>query len=159
MTSQPTKTFYSREDQPPSHSAWLVWMDAHPSDWSHLDYERQFLLTSNFNEPLTDADLTWIEHDNTADEVPPCRVCGRALSPGRVEGRRTTWMCSSLIPNPDKKEPKDPDLIRDPAWDPMEDRIGLSLHHVWSEWWQTRVGDPLVLRLVHELRRLRVQHG
>lgn len=77
----------------------------------------------------------------TADEVPPCRVCGRPLSIQRAGGgERTIWGCDGWESDPDEPGHN----RRAPGYDPSGN------HYERSRWEQFRNGDSDVLTLLAE---------
>lgn len=91
----------------------------------------------------------------TPSTVPPCIVCGDALSAGSFGGGRPTiWSCSNLM-----EDPNNPDhLIPKPG----RERIGTpkeSEHYRRSRYEQTRTGDSRVLSLIDEFERRWLAEG
>lgn len=89
---------------------------------------------------LSDADLCTVLRDRyTPDPVPPCRVCGDALSVASSGGgQATVYACSEWMEdtaNPGK-------LVRKPDWSGADD------HYMRSRWTAYRGGDDHVLELL-----------
>lgn len=77
----------------------------------------------------------------TAEAIPPCGVCGRALRIQRAGGgEATVWGCDGLEDDPDNPG----HLRRSPTYDPSDDHYGR------SRWTQHRPGDADVLALLTE---------
>lgn len=100
------------------------------------------------DDKTTDADLDAIVRRYTPEKIPPCRVCGGALSIAHCGGGiPTVWACSGLEP-----DPAHPECYRNAPGRKCADE-----HYVQSEYTQYRHGDPDVLALVAEMRRLRAE--
>lgn len=92
----------------------------------------------------TDDDVVWmLTRRYTADEVPPCHICGGALSPQSMGGGRpTTWACDGREDDPD----------RPGHWRWQEGRGVVDDHYKQSYWTQHRTGDGLVLDALRRLQ-------
>ena len=85
-------------------------------------------------------ELLRIRH--TADEPPPCPVCGGALSLSSTQGI-TRWSCSIWEDDPDESGK----LRLKPGRRVTDD------HYTLSRWVQERRGEPWVLELISRVER------
>ena len=93
-------------------------------------------------ERLTDAAIAEMEAWATADPVPPCRVCGAALTYGAVGGGGATiWGCPHGAAEARARYPEP----------------GRWAHYEQSRHVQERSGHPAVRRLIAALRQSRAR--
>ena len=95
----------------------------------------------------TDAEIAEHITDRFAPvEVPPCRVCGSALSIASAGGGPTVWACGGMEP-----DPADPERYRY-----AEGRTPADEHYSRSRWEDRRCGgDPAVMELLRRAETLR----
>lgn len=93
---------------------------------------------------VPDDDLAaFLEDRYTAEEIPPCCVCGGPLSIQRAGGgERTVWACSGYEDDPDN-----PGHVRRQPGRGVADE-----HYSKSRWEQMKSGDQWVLELVRRFK-------
>lgn len=96
------------------------------------------------HKPMSDALGAKLRERYTPAEVPPCRVCGRALRIQRASAGEMLWGCDGLESDPDNEGL----LRRAPDWDVSND------HYRKSQFDQRPIGDPLVLRAADRITAL-----
>lgn len=146
---------YTRLDEPPpQHPAFVEFWQTHERYHPRDEWQRlSAILRQPPDVPLTDEQIDFIYERSKADPIPPCRVCGRALSfAGNLIHGQYTYACDGKIPDPERGENY---IKQDPEWDPMNTSIGISMHREWSTFVQGNPGDALARRLVTEIRRSR----
>jgi hypothetical protein len=95
---------------------------------------------------MTEEGLVALEGRHRPTEIPPCRVCGKALSIQAIGGGEPTrWGCSPYEDDPDR-----PGKIRR-----IEGRGLADKHFSESYFIDRRHDDPGVIRLLAEVRELR----